>query len=348
MNRIERLRAAMTECDGYYITSGANIFYYSGFTSADAALVITNDRLCLITDSRYLVQAKKQAADFEIIDIKKGLKDILSDIKAERIGFEEEYLTVSRLERLKAAAGERTFFAAGAAISTPRQIKEPGEIEKIRAAEALGDETFSHLLRVVHAGMTELEVAFEIEMFMRKKGASGVSFETIVASGLRSVMPHGVASHKVIEKGDFLTLDFGCVLDGYCSDMTRTVVVGEANSRQREIYSVVLAAQQAALNYVRDGVACSEVDAVARKVIADAGYGQYFAHSLGHGLGLEIHENPNFSPKSNEIAVSGHVITVEPGIYIEGFGGVRIEDLVAITPEKVVNLTKSEKEFIII
>ena len=181
---------------------------------------------------------------------------------------------------------------------------------------------------------------------MRKQGASGLSFDTIAASGVRSAMPHGLVSEKVIESGDFLTLDFGCVYNGYCSDMTRTVAVGKASEKQREIYSIVLNAQESAIAAIQPGKACNEIDAVARNIIRDAGYGDNFGHGLGHSVGIEIHENPSFSPGCTEIIKPGHVITVEPGIYIENFGGVRIEDLVVITEDGIINTTSSPKMLI--
>lgn len=181
---------------------------------------------------------------------------------------------------------------------------------------------------------------------MKKQGATALSFDTISASGIRSAMPHGIATDKKIENGDFLTLDFGCVFEGYCSDMTRTVVVGKANDKQKEIYNTVLKAQTTAIDAIKAGMKCSEVDGVARKIITDAGYGENFGHSLGHSVGIEIHENPSFSPKSNAVVQNGNVITVEPGIYIDGFGGVRIEDLIVVQNGKAVNLTSSPKDLI--
>ena len=346
MNRLEILKDALPDGACFYITSRANIFYYSGFTSEDAALIITRDRQILATDSRYLVQAKTQSPGFEIFNVANG-----SPIKAaapKRIGFESNYLTYAEFKKLETSADGAELFAADNEISSPRRIKDEGEIKKILAAEALGDAAFSYVLNIIHAGMTEKEVAYEIESYMRKNGASGTSFETIVASGVRSALPHGTASDKIIENGDFVTMDFGCVLDGYCSDMTRTVVIGRASERQKEIYNVVLSAQKAAIKEISAGKKCSDIDAAARKIIEDAGYGKYFGHALGHSVGIEIHEMPCFSPKSKDLAETGNVITVEPGIYIEGFGGVRIEDVVAISPKYAANLTKSEKDLIII
>lgn len=341
MKRVENLRASLAEAEAYYITSRANIFYYSGFTSEDASLVITPDRQILVTDSRYTVQAKQQSPEFEVVD-----KPPLDGLK--KIGFEENHLTYKEYKKLACAAAEAKLFEAEKEISVFRRKKDAEEIGKIAAAEALGDAAFSHILNIIRPGMTEREAAFEIEAYMLKNGASGTSFETIVASGLRSAMPHGTASDKVMEKGDFVTMDFGCVLDGYCSDMTRTIVLGNASERQKEIYNVVLTAQKEALKEIFAGKKCSDIDKKARDIIKNAGYGDYFGHALGHSVGIEIHENPCFSPKSDDVTEVGNVITVEPGIYIEGFGGVRIEDVVAISTKNTSNLTKSEKDLIII
>ena len=346
MTRIQRLQEQIQQGGGFYITSRANIFYYSGFTSADASLLITKNRAVIITDSRYITQAKTEAPDFEFYNISRGLHGLLEGL--EKIGYEEDYLSVSSFHELEMAAQETEFYAAGDIISKPRRVKEPEEIEKIRRAEELGDAAFSHVLKLMKPGISEREVAFEIETYMRKNGASGTSFETIVASGARSALPHATAGDKIIETGDFVTMDFGCVLDGYCSDMTRTLVIGKADNRHKEIYDAVLRAQEAALDLIKEGVLCSKVDAAARGVLKSAGLENYFLHSLGHSVGIEIHERPNFSPKSLDVVECGNVITVEPGVYIEGFGGVRIEDVVAITPKNVENLTKSAKELIII
>ena len=205
---------------------------------------------------------------------------------------------------------------------------------------------FEYILGRIKEGVTEREIALDLEFFMKKQGATALSFDTISASGIRSAMPHGIATDKKIENGDFLTLDFGCVFEGYCSDMTRTVVVGKANDKQKEIYNTVLKAQTTAIDAIKAGMKCSEVDGVARKIITAAGYGENFGHSLGHSVGIEIHENPSFSPKSNAVVQNGNVITVEPGIYIDGFGGVRIEDLIVVQNGKAVNLTSSPKELI--
>lgn len=345
MTRTDKLRRLFKDGEGALITGYANIFYYSGFTSEDAVLIITKTRQIIATDSRYTVQAKQQAADFEQYDISKGLSEIVAGLDCDVLGFEEDYVTVKQLAGFQKFG--KKLIPMQKRISSLRRCKSADEIEKIKAAEELGDAAFAHLLTQLHTGMTEIDAALILETYMRKNGASKTSFDTIVASGVRSAMPHGTASRKIIERGDFVTFDFGCVLDGYCSDMTRTVVMGECSPRQREIYDTVLKAQLAGISAVSLGKSCAEIDKAARDVITQAGYGENFGHSLGHSVGIEIHEFPVFSPKSIDVTEMGNVITVEPGIYIDGFGGVRIEDVVAIG-ENVQNLTKSCKDLTII
>lgn len=343
--RITKLFDKIAENSGVIITSRANVFYYSGFTSEDATLFITKKRRILVTDSRYTYQAKCEAPDFEIRNVSEGICNIVKDIDCEKLCFEEDKVTVSEFAAFQKFG--KKLIPASKIISYPRRFKDKNEIEKIKNAEELASNAFEALLPELRIGMTELDVALFLEFYMRKNGASGVSFPTIVASGIRSCMPHGEASDKVIQQGDFVTIDFGCILDGYCSDMTRTVVMGNVSNQQREIYNVVLKAQTSAIEAIKPGVRCCDIDKIARDIITDAGYGKNFAHSLGHSVGIEIHESPNFSQKSEDMCEIGNVITVEPGIYIDGFGGVRIEDVVVIG-ETVQNLTKSCKDLTII
>ena len=345
--RIDKLFG--TGIDGTVFISGfANIFYYSGFTSADAYLLLTPVANYIITDSRYFVQARLESPDFELIDIKKGWEYVFGLTESEQIFFEEDNLNYGMYKKLSPKAHGKEFVPAQSKIDFPRQKKDKRELEIIKDAEKIGDMAFAHILDYLHAGVSEREIAFELEMFMRKSGASGLSFETIVASGVRSAMPHGVASDKFIETGDFVTLDFGCRYKGYCSDMTRTVVIGKADSKQKEIYDIVLKAQTTALASLKNGISCSDVDKIARDIITDAGYGENFGHSLGHSVGIELHEMPVFSPKSTDTLQNGNVLSVEPGIYIDGWGGVRIEDLIAVSDCEVINLTNSPKELIVI
>ena len=346
LSRIDKLVKGLEDDRAVLISGYPNIFYYSGFTSEDAYLLISKDMRLIITDSRYTIQAKEQAKDFDVIDISEGWEKIFGNVHKEKICFEEEKMTVGEYEKLKEAASGKVFFKAQSMIDEPRRVKDETELGIIADAERIGDEAFSHILGFVRTGMTEREVALELETYMKKNGASDLSFTTIAASGARSAMPHGTATDKVIENGDFLTLDFGCVYKGYCSDMTRTVVIGKASARQREVYDIVLKAQERAINGIYMGIPCAEADAIARHVIEEAGYGKNFGHALGHSVGIEIHERPNFSPKSKDVLEEGNVLSVEPGIYIDGFGGVRIEDLIAVSGGEIKNFTHSPKELI--
>lgn len=348
-NRINRLFETAGETDAFFISSYPNIFYYSGFESEDGFLLITRDRRILITDSRYTVQAGEQSPDFEIADISGGFERIFENLRGECIGFENNRMTVGEFERIKAAAGEtKVLKPAQEIIDRPRRIKDKNEIEKIAEAERLGDEAFAHVLNMIKPGVTENSVALELEFYMKRHGASALSFDTIAASGVRGAMPHGRASDKIIKSGELLTLDFGCVFDGYCSDMTRTVAVGKPSEIMTDIYNLVLKAHTEALGAISAGKKCCDIDAVARNIIKDAGYGKNFGHALGHSVGIEIHEEPRLSPKCKDIIEDGNVLTVEPGIYIDGAGGVRIEDLAAVIGGKAVSLTHSPKELIIL
>ncbi len=347
MNRIEKLRQNLSVNEAAYITAYPDIFYYSGFESEDARLIISKNKAIIITDSRYSVQAREQAPDFELYDIKNGLEGAFSSVDAKNILFQEENLSVKSYNSLINST-RLELVGANGRISKPREIKDSEEIAKIRNAEKLGDEAFNYISERIAVGRTEREIALELEYFMRNRGASGLSFETIVASGVRSCMPHGTATDKKLEKGDFVTLDFGCVLDGYCSDMTRTVALGSITDSQKEIYEVVKEAQLTALSGIKAGVLLKDIDRLAREVIEKAGYGRNFGHALGHSVGIEIHESPCFSPKAEGEAEVGNVITVEPGIYIDGYCGVRIEDVVTVTENGAEILSESPKELIIL
>ena len=227
-------------------------------------------------------------------------------------------------------------------------IKTEKEIESISKAAALGDRCFTHILDFIKPGMTEKQVAAEIERFLRENGGEGLAFETISVSGERSCLPHGEPTEKIIEKGEFLTLDFGAVIDGYCGDMTRTIAIGSVTSEMRRVYDTVLSAQLAALDYIRAGIRCFDADKVARDIIEDAGYGEYFVHGLGHGVGRLVHEAPILNSKSEEVLAASMAVTIEPGIYIPDRFGVRIEDLAIVTDFGIINKVKSQKDLIIL
>lgn len=346
--RIDNLIQSVGNDKAILISGYPNIFYYSGFTSEDAYLIISPERRMIVTDSRYYIQAKMEAPDFDIVKIEDGWEKIWSKVHEATVAFEEDSITYGTFKKIREKSSGKTFLKFQKEINAPRSIKEPCEIELIKEAESIGDRAFSYILDFVRVGISERDVALEIEMYMKKNGATSLSFATIVASGVRSSMPHGIASDKIIEYGDLLTLDFGCIYKGYCSDMTRTIAVGKASDRAKEIYNIVLDAQTTAISGMYEGIPCAEADKIARDIIKNAGYGDNFGHSLGHSVGVEIHENPVFSPKSKDILQNGNVLSVEPGIYVEGFGGVRIEDLIAVRDGKIVNLTESPKNLIII
>lgn len=358
-NRIKKLQTYMIEhnLEAMIVGSEANRMYLSGFTGSNAMLFISQkDQPIIVTDFRYLEQVSKQCPGFKCIDqMQKGLLgtvfECISEMGLKNIGFEADHVSYSTYTQFAKAEGVN-WIATQGVIERFRQIKEETELEKLAKAESIGDLAFKAIVPFIEKhwkdGLTENEVALEIERIMRQNGATATSFSTIVASGAKSSLPHAVPGDEPLKKGDFVVMDFGCVYEGYCSDMTRTVVIGEASDKHREIYETVLAAQQKALEGIRPGLKGKEVDAMARNHIKAAGYGEYFGHGLGHSVGIEIHENPRFSIMEEQVIESGMVITVEPGIYLPGFGGVRIEDMIVVTKDGIKNLTHSPKELIII
>ncbi len=338
--------------DAILVSDGYNMRYVSGFRGATGYLFVSKGRRVLMTDSRYTTQAKEEAEGWEIQEVSggRGYETILSELiwqeQVSTMGFEDFHLIYAQVMRLQKAAGKILWVALGDALNRLRILKTPEELEKIEKAEAIGDLAFSKILEDLRPGMTELQVAAKLDYYMKEAGASGNSFDTIAASGIHSAMPHAMPSEKKLERGDFLTMDFGCVYDGYCSDMTRTVVIGKADERQKELYRIVRKAQEAALQAIRAGVTGADVDRISRGLIEEAGYGAYFGHGLGHSVGLYIHEEPRLSPSCHEALEPTVTVTVEPGIYLPDFGGVRIEDLVVVTEDGCRNLTHSPKELL--
>lgn len=350
----EKIDALLKErqLDAILVADGFNMRYISGFTGATGYLYLSPKQQVILTDSRYTLQAMEEGKDFTVIEVNReqGYKERLTQLILEDgckvLGFEDEAMLYCSVEGLKAKLPVQEWVPLGDALSYFRRIKTPEEIACMAKAEAIGDEAFTYLLGELKPGVTELEIAAKLEFFMKTHGADDLSFASIVASGIHSSMPHATPSRKVLEKGDFITLDFGCRYQGYCSDMTRTVVLGRANEKQKEIYGIVLEAQQAALAAVKAGITGAQGDYAGRSVIERAGYGEYFGHGLGHSVGLEIHERPALSPKDETILEAGMIETVEPGIYVPGFGGARIEDMVVVTVDGCQNLTRSPKELI--
>lgn len=356
MSRVEKVRAEMQrrQLDAFISLRPENRSYLTGFTGTAGMAVVTATGAYLLTDFRYVEQAQAQAPGFAVRQVGRSnryaeeLKKILQEEGIRRVGFESDYLTVDAHNRYAGELAGVDLVPAAGLVEGIRRVKEPEEIEAIRRAAALADEAFDHILRFLRAGVTEREVALELEFFMRRRGASALAFDTIVASGPRSSLPHGVASDRAIGRGDLVTLDFGCVVDGYCSDMTRTVAVGEPDEKQREIYAIVLEAQERGLVAVRAGVAARDVDAACRDFIAARGYGENFGHSTGHGVGRAVHEEPRLAAEVDDVLVPGNVVTVEPGIYLPGWGGVRIEDLVLVTETGCEILSRSPKALIVL
>ncbi|WP_026563614.1 M24 family metallopeptidase [Bacillus sp. UNC41MFS5] len=353
MEKIEKLRSNFSTngIDGILITSPFNRRYISNFTGTAGVVLISADKAQFLTDFRYIEQATKQCQGFEIIKTTGSIpEEVAVQVKKlgiQKLGFEADFLTFSSF-KLYDKEMEAELVPISGVIEKLRLIKTDSELKILKVAADIADAAFKHILDFISPGKTELEVSNELEFFMRRAGATSSSFDTIVASGHRSALPHGVASDKVIEAGDIVTMDYGCYYNGYVSDITRTVAVGEPDAKLKEIYEIVLEAQLRGMAGIRPGLTGKEADAITRDYITEKGYGEYFGHSTGHGIGLEIHEGPGLSMKSDVVLEPGMVVTCEPGIYIPGLGGVRIEDDTLITKDHNEALTHSTKELIIL
>ena len=346
--RLKALRAALAseKADAILITDLKNARYLTGFTGSNAFVIITESRAFLLTDSRYTTQASEEVRGFHIKTVTKALDAVaalVASMKIRSLGFEAANVTCSMHSRLSEAM-PKVRLKPFTGLAGIRIRKDASEIKGIRASASLLDTGYRDAARLIRPGAIERDVALSIEMALRRRGADGLAFDTIIASGPRGALPHGKASEKVIKKGEFVVVDMGVLMDGYNSDETRTFVVGRATTRQSEIYGIVRDAQARALDAIRPGVKAGEVDAAAREHIRKSGYGKYFGHGTGHGVGLDIHEGPSIAPGNDEILVEGMVITVEPGIYIPGWGGVRIEDMVLVKKGGYELLTKTGKD----
>ncbi len=357
MSRLQKFKAKMAEAgfDAAVLSSGVSQRYMTNFDYTDGYVVITKNKSYVLADFRYIEAARNtvDAEEYEIVmpegSMLVNVAAILDENECKTVAFEDVTLSVADLERMKKTFVGKELFAGASKIADGlRLFKDAEEIEKIKRAQAITDAGFAHMLEWLTPNVTEIEAALELEFFMRKMGSEGVAFETIAVSGSASSLPHGVPRNVKLEKG-FFTMDFGAKVDGYCSDMTRTVVIGKADEDMKRLYNTVLDAQKAALDFIKEGINCKDADTVARDIIDNAGYKGRFGHSLGHGVGMYIHESPRLSqaaPADYKLQ-RGHIVTVEPGIYIEGLYGCRIEDMVGIMPDgSKYNFTHSKKELI--
>lgn len=331
-------------------------YYLSDFYTTDGAVIVSEKETALFADSRYFEavendkKANKLSDDVMPYLFRKSIFEVIAEYFASagvrRVCLDPALITIKQLQTLQSRCENIEFGYLSDVCLKHRRVKTLAEVDKIRKAQAITDKAFSHILGFINEDRTELEVAAELEYFMRSNGANGLAFETIAVSGKNSSLPHGVPTECKLTKNSFFTMDYGARYAGYCSDMTRTVVLGKADDEMKRIYNTVFTAQAEAMKYIKAGVGCKEADKVARDVITDAGYGEYFGHSLGHSLGLEIHEMPSCSPRSEDTLVVGNIVTVEPGIYIPGKYGVRIENMVLVTENGCENLTNSDNALI--
>lgn len=352
-NRVRKVAGILagSGVDAMLVIQPENRLYLSGFTGSSGALLVTKEKAYLITDFRYLEQAGEQSPHLEIVKMTNNLVDTLETMHEINgicsLGFESGYVNYKLYEDLVEKLPGIKLVPLDGVIEQLRQVKDDQELAAISRSMSLLDEGFDYICGWIKPGVTEKEVELELEMFLRRRGATAAAFPFIIASGPRSSLPHGAASDRRINPGDVITIDFGVVLDHYNSDMTRTIALGTPPEIIKKIYGIVLEAQQAGLAAVRAGVKASEVDAAARRVIEAHGYGEYFGHGTGHGVGLAVHEGPRLSPRDDTVLQEGMVVTVEPGIYLPGTGGVRIEDSVVVERDGCRVLTKSPKDRLI-
>lgn len=352
-NRRSRLDRYFTASglDAILFSSLPNIRYLCGFSGSEGALLLTRDAAWFLCDSRYTAQAGVEVGEATIrqFTVKvDSVAELLAEQNLTRVGFEAAHTTVADFKTLSDKAGQVELVALTGDLDQVRSCKDQEEVERLQAVASCASAALLAVLPLVRPGVSEREIARELEFEMLRQGADGRAFDFIVASGERGAMPHGRASDRLLRAGELVTIDFGAVRDGYHSDETVTVAVGQPDERGREIYRIVKEAHDRAMERVRPGIACRDLDAVARDHIREQGYGEYFGHGLGHGVGLEIHEKPVISPRSEAIAEEGMVFTIEPGIYIPGFGGVRIEDTVVVTNDGCRPLTRVPKELMIV
>lgn len=352
---LDRLRAAMAAkgLDALLVSDATNVGWLTGFTGSFGRVLVTSSNTRFVTDSRYTLQAREQVSNMEIatfaspVNGDEFVAQQAKDLGIQKLGFEAATTTYATYEKMREKMAGLDLVPAADLFAELRMVKSPDEIEKIRKACAIADACFGHLCRMIQPGMTEYDLQLELEFYLRRVGA-GIAFEPIVVSGERSARPHGKASEKILHVGDFVTMDFGAQVDGYNSDLTRTIVVGEATDRHREIYNQVLKAEVACIEAMKPGMLAREVDAMARMILDEKELASYFGHGLGHGLGRLVHDAGRMGAMSEDVLAVGQVWTVEPGVYLPGFGGVRIEDDVVVTETGVEVLTSSPKELLVL
>ena len=351
-NRLVRLREQLDghEIHGFLLTAPRSLRYITGFSGSNGCALVSRDEAIFITDFRYKTQAEEEVQGFVHRMAKEELFKDLAKVKwfgkKRRLGFESSHVSVEQLQQLSELLPKTELVPIKELVEQISIVKDEREIENIRQAVQISDAVFEEVIELLQPGIREVEVCAELEYRMRKEGSERLAFDAIVVSGERSALPHGQPTDKRLHKGELVTMDYGARVGGYCSDFTRTVVLGKANGRQRDIYQICLRAQQAAEEAARAGMMASELDGVARQIIVDAGYGDHFGHGLGHGLGLEVHEGPRLSPKGKMRLDAGMVVTIEPGIYLPQVGGVRIEDVVVIREDGCEVLTQARKDLV--
>lgn len=352
--KLTNLRKGLTEegIEALLITNPINRRYISNFTGTAGVVLVTAEEAIFITDFRYTEQAEEEISNFTIVEhtglMLEEIHKQLTEQGIKSLGFEQNHITYAEYQNFKKHLTSVELVPTNNLLENLRIIKTDEEIEIMEKAAEIADQAYEHILSYIKPGVKEIDVATELEFYMRKLGATSSSFDIIVASGHRSALPHGVASDKEINSGELVTMDFGALYQGYCSDITRTVAVGEISDQLEEIYEIVLAAQKLGVEHIKPGMTGKEADALTRDYISEKGYGKYFGHSTGHGLGMEVHEAPGLSHRTETALLPGMVVTVEPGIYIPEVGGCRIEDDILITETGNRRLTKSDKELIIL
>jgi len=354
MEKLVEIRKTFDELgiEGVLVTDGINRRYLTDFTGSAGTVLISKTEAFLLVDFRYTSQANAQTKGFTVKEIDRAIiyeeiANLAESLGINKLGFEKQHVSYHYYSQLSEYVNVDLIPLSGV-VEKLRMIKSESEIAILKKAAEISDAAFSHILTVIRPGITEIEIANELEFHMRKLGASSSSFDMIVASGIRSSLPHGVATEKVVEKGDMITLDFGAYYNGYCSDMTRTIAVGEPNPKLKEIYTIVHGALENALSGIKAGMTGKEADALTRDFISEKGYGEYYGHGMGHGIGLYIHEDIFMNPKCEQLIEEGMVLTVEPGIYIPNLGGVRIEDDILLKKDGIEIITKSNKELIVL